>query len=168
MGDGRPVDLLAHLRRVLSEASGIELLVGSDSHNVGPHTVYATTVVVRYPRNGAHVVYRRERAPKVTDLWTRLWGEVERSLAVARLLREEGGLPVQRIDMDLNSDERFGSSRLHAAAVGYIRSHGYEPRTKPDPLIASWAANVLCNGLGRKHEAPILPNGGDVTLQIDL
>ena len=170
MGDGRPVDLLPHVRQAMHGTEGEEWLVGSDSHNLGPHTIYATTVVVRYPGNGAHVVYRRDRGPKVTDLWTRLWGEVERSLAVARHLREEGRLPVRRIDMDLNSDERFGSNRLHAAAVGYIRSHGYEPRTKPDVLIASWAANVLCNGLGRMHEAPIHRSAdrGDVTLQIDL
>ncbi len=43
-------------------------------------------MVLRFHRNGAQVIYRRERAPKVNDLWTRLWGEVERSLAVALLL----------------------------------------------------------------------------------
>ena len=50
------------------------------------------------------------------------------------------------------------------------RSHGYEPHTKPEMLIASWAANVLCNGMGRKHEAPIhgKVDRGDVTLQTDL
>ena len=74
----------------------------------------------------------------------------ERSLAVAQLLRTAGDIPVKRIDMDLNSDERFASNKLHAAAIGYIRSHGYEPHTKPDMLIASWAANVLCNGSSRR------------------
>ncbi|MBK8500284.1 MAG: hypothetical protein IPL52_16055 [Flavobacteriales bacterium] len=170
MDDGSTVDLLSHVRHVLEERDDVEVLVGSDSHNHGHHTVYTTTVVMRYWRNGAQVVYHRERAPKVTDLWTRLWGEVERSLRIADLLREEGRIPVRRIDMDLNSDARFGSHKLHTAAVGYIRSHGYEPWTKPEMLIASWAANVLCNGAGRKHEAPIhgKADRGDVTLQTDL
>ncbi len=89
----------------------------------------------------------------------RLWGEVERSLSIADLLRDVEHIPVHHIDMDLNSDVRYGSNKLHTAAVGYIRSHGYEPHTKPEMLIASWAANVLCNGTGAKHEAPV-PLGG--------
>jgi len=74
---------------------------------------------------------------------------------VARLLRAANRIPVRRIDMDLNSDERFAPHRLHTTAVGYIRSHRYGPRTKPDMPIASRAANLLCNGTGRKHEAPV-------------
>ncbi len=145
MADGAPVHLLEHLNSVLSNSSDVEVLVGSDSQNRRDHTVYATTVVIRFRGNGAHVIYRREKAQKVTDLWTRLWGEVERSLAVARNLTTEGGIHVNRIDMDLNADERHGSSKLITAAVGYVRSYGYEARTKPDLLIASWAADVLCN-----------------------
>lgn len=155
MGDGHAVDVLAHVRQVLEARGDVEVLVGTDSHNRAHHTVYSTAIVLRFKKNGAQVIYRRERAPKVTDLWTRLWGEVERSLGVACSLRDDGHIPIQRIDMDLNSDQRFGSSKLHTAAVGYIRSHGYEPHTKPDMLIATWAANILCNGTGQKHEAPI-------------
>lgn len=169
MADGSTVDLLAYVRAAMLARTDVEVLVGSDSHNHGKHTVYTTTVVLRYFRNGAQVIYRREKHPKVSDMWTRLWGEVERSLSIADLLRVER-IPVTHIDMDLNSDVRYGSHKLHTAAVGYIRSHGYEPHTKPEMLIASWAANVLCNGMGRKHEAPIhgKVDRGDVTLQTDL
>lgn len=144
MHDGSPVHLLDHVRSALDMAPDLEVLVGSDSHNRSDHTVYTTTVVLRYHRNGAQVIYRREKASKMNDLWARLWGEVERSLAVARMLTQEGGVRVSRIDLDLNSDPRHGSHRLHHTAVGYVRAHGYEARTKPDLLIASWAANVLC------------------------
>lgn len=149
MHDSSVVDLLTHVRTVLAQGGDIEVLVGCDSQNRGSHTVYSTTVVLRFRQNGAQVLYRKEETPRSNDLWTRLWGEVERSLAVARYLHEEGGVRVHRIDMDLNSDERYGSQRLHTAAVGYIRAHGYEPLTKPGPLIATWVANVLCNGMGR-------------------
>ena len=155
MHDGRSVDVLEHVHEVLMKASDVEVLVGTDSHNRARHTVYSTAIVLRFRRNGAQVIYRRERSPKVNDLWTRLWGEVERSLAVAGQLREGGRIPVRRIDMDLNSDARYGSHKLHTAAVGYVRSHGYEPGTKPEMLIATWAANVLCNRSARTHEAPI-------------
>lgn len=144
MNDGSPVHLLEHVLRTLDEHPDVEVLVGSDSHNRSDHTVYTTTVVLRYRSNGAHVIFKREKAAKAGDLWSRLWGEVERSIVVARILTHEGGVRVSRIDLDLNSDPRYGSHRLYSTAVGYVRAHGYEARTKPDLLIASWAANVLC------------------------
>ena len=79
---------------------------------------------------------------------------LERSLAVARWLNHEGRLPIHGIDLDLNPDPATGSHRLHSAAVGFVKAHGYEPRTKPDLLMATWAANLLCNRAGRTHETP--------------
>ena len=144
MDDDSPVQLLDHVRDALALHPDIEVLVGSDSQNRSDHTIYTTTVVLRFHRNGAHVLYRREKQKRIRDLWTRLWGEVERSLDVAHALSREGGVRVSRIDMDINSDPRFASQKLHTTAVGYIRAQGYEARTKPEMLIASWAANVLC------------------------
>lgn len=143
MDDGEPVHLIEHVRARLHAQPDVEVLVGSDSQNRSGHTIYTTTVVLRYRKNGAHVLYRREKRERIRDLWTRLWGEVELSLEVARTLME-GGVNVSRIDMDLNSDPRFGSHKLHTTAVGYVRAQGYEARTKPELLIATWAANVLC------------------------
>ena len=163
MADGSGVDLLTHVNAVLAGDHDVEVHVGCDSHNRAQHTVYATTVVLRFRQNGAQVIYRRERAPKVTDLWSRLWGEVERSLAVVQLLRENGHVEVRGIDMDLNSDDRFPSHKLHTAAVGYIRSFGYEPHTKPELLMASWAANVLCNRGTRSTKPPSRMNGTRAT-----
>ncbi len=40
----------------MRERKDVEVLVGCDSHNHGRHTVYTTTVVLRYFRNGAQVV----------------------------------------------------------------------------------------------------------------
>jgi len=143
MDDGEAVHLIEHVRARLHAQPDVEVLVGSDSQNRSGHTIYTTAVVLRYRKNGAHVLYRREKRERIRDLWTRLWGEVERSLDVAQLLMQ-GGVNVSRIDMDLNSDPRFGSHKLHTTAVGYVRAQGYEARTKPDMLIATWAANVLC------------------------
>ncbi len=80
-----------------------------------------------------------------------------------------GQIPVHRIDMDLNSDARFGSHKLHTAAVGYIRAHGYEPHTKPDLLIA--IGPRMCSateGPKARSPHPVERDRGDVTLQIDL
>ncbi|MBK8340741.1 MAG: hypothetical protein IPK99_12450 [Flavobacteriales bacterium] len=154
MGDGCTVSVLEHVRAQLDLHPNAEVLVGSDSHNRGDRTVYTTAIVLRYRRNGANVLYRRERNARIHDLWTRLWGEVERSITVAQWLTQEGRVKVRCIDLDLNSDPKFASHRLHSAAIGYVRAHGYEARTKPELLMASWAANILCNGDGGKHETP--------------
>ena len=70
----------------------VEVHVGCDSQNHKRHTVYVTTVVFRFPNNGAHVIYRRERVPKILDMWTKLWGETERSVELANLILEECNL----------------------------------------------------------------------------
>lgn len=154
MADGVAVEPIAHLAGLLAGAPDALLRIGSDSQNLGDRTIYTTTVVLRYRANGAHVIYRRERAFRITDMWTRLWGEVERSLAVAQWLSHEGHLPIHGIDLDLNPDPTTGSHRLHSAAVGFVKANGYVPRTKPDLLMATWAANLLCNRAGRTHETP--------------
>jgi predicted RNase H-related nuclease YkuK (DUF458 family) len=145
MGTGERVELVPHIRSVLQKDPNVEILVGTDSQNKADFTTYATAVVLRYQGNGAQVVYTRERVDKITDLWTRLWREVELSIKIASRLSEAAGIPVKRIDMDLNEDPRYGSHRLYSAAVGYVKAHGYETQTKPGLMIASWAANVLCH-----------------------
>jgi predicted RNase H-related nuclease YkuK (DUF458 family) len=167
--DGGPVDPIALMHELRREVPLLEIAVGSDSQNRDGFTVYSTTVVIRFPGNGARVVYRRERTSRVNDLWTRLWGEVERSVAVARWLEDAGGIRVDRIDMDLNSAPQHASHRLFHAAVGFVKAHGYEARTKPDLCPAAWAADVLCHSTPRMHETPIRDaDRGNVTLRIDL
>ncbi len=145
MADGSMVEPIGHLSGLLAVAPNALLRIGSDSQNLGDRTIYTTTVVLRYRANGAHVIHLRAKAHRITDLWSRLWGEVERSLAVAHWLSQEGHLPVHGIDLDLNPDPSVGSHLLYSAAIGLVRARGYEPRTKPELLMATWAANVLCH-----------------------
>ena len=128
----------------MTQESEIEVHVGCDSQNHKRHTVYVTTVVFRFPNNGAHVIYRRERLPKILDMWTKLWGETERSVALANLILEECDLRVAQIDLDSNSDSQHASHKLVSASSGYITSLGFRSKVKPDLLMAAWAANVLC------------------------
>lgn len=121
------------------------LYVGCDSQNYRNYTVYATTVVFRYPGAGAHVIYRKEKVPRIEDMWTKLWGETERAVALAHLLREEAGVEVQQIDLDFNSDPAHPSNKLLSASAGYIQSLGFQSGAKPDLLMAAWAADALCH-----------------------
>ena len=128
----------------MTQETEVEVHVGCDSQNHKRHTVYVTTVVFRFPNNGAHVIYRRERVPKILDMWTKLWGETERSVELANLILEECNLRVNQIDLDFNSDSQYASHKLVSASSGYITSLGFKSKVKPDLLMAAWAANVLC------------------------
>ena len=145
MGDHTKVDLRSYALQVYQETPGIKVYVGSDSQNYSTKTVYATTIVFRYEHNGAHVIYHKEETPIVRDLWTRLWGELQRSIDVAGYLRFSCNIPVEQIDMDFNSDPEYPSNKVWQAAVGYANSMGYKTKTKPDLLMATWAANVIVN-----------------------
>ena len=145
MNNGSLVQLVDHTIEQLRQTPDVQVLIGSDSQNRNGTTTYATTVVFRYENNGAHVIYKKEKTQKVGDLWTRLWAELERSIAVAEHLETHAGIKIHQIDMDYNSDPAYASNKVFTAAVGYLRSMGYRSGSKPDLLIASWAANVICN-----------------------
>ncbi len=140
-----PVNLLMHVQKLIRKNPEIKVYVGTDSQNFHKNTVYVSTVVLRYQNNGAHVLYQKEKMAKITDRWTRLWDEPNRSIDLAGYLRYEGGIDVSQIDLDFNSDPKFFSHKLLPAAVGYVQSMGYCAKSKPDLLMATWAANVLCN-----------------------
>lgn len=143
MGGHIQHDVCDYIASMHAERS-LDIHVGCDSQNYKRYTVYVTTVVFRYPDNGAHVIYRRERVPKITDLWTKLWGETERSVDLANLILEECHVRVKQIDLDFNSDPQHPSHKLISASAGYIASLGFKAQAKPDLLMAAWAANALC------------------------
>ena len=143
MGRHLEYDVCDYVQNVVAKEN-VEVHVGCDSQNHKRYTVYVTTVVFRYPGNGAHVIYRRERVPKITDLWTKLWGETERSVDLAELILSECKIRVKQIDLDYNTDPAYPSNRLISAAQGYITSLGYVAVAKPGLLLGTWAANALC------------------------
>ncbi len=145
MGNHRDVELGPYTKEMLKKHPNVKIFIGSDSQNYPHKTLYATTVVFRFENNGAHVIYHKESTPKVNDMWTRLWGELQRSIDVAGYLKFEWDVPIEQIDLDLNSDPEFKSNKVFQAAVGYAQSMGYKAKTKPDLLLATWAANVLVN-----------------------
>lgn len=145
MSDGTKVQLDEYVIQVLRQNPGTEIYVGCDSQNFSSHTVYVTTVLFRFPNKGAHVVYVKEKLNKITDIWNRLWAETERSIDVALYVQQKCDVEVKQIDMDYNSDPGYPSNKLISPAVGWAESLGFIARTKPDLLMATWAANRLCH-----------------------
>lgn len=138
------VDLLSYTKGILEKNPGSKIHVGCDSQSYATKTVYVTTVVFRYENRGAHVIYKREVIPRVKDLWSKLWGELNRAIDVAGYLKFEGKIDIHQIDLDYNTSPKYKSNIVLKAAVGYVESMGYNYAVKPETLIAISAANELC------------------------
>jgi len=145
MDSGLPIDIDHYLNDLLKTHPECEVHIGTDSQNHGPHTVYVSTIVIRFPGQGAHVLYRKERLPIIKDMFTKLWGELERSIGLAQFLENDLNIPVKQIDLDYNEDPSFPSHKVLTAASGYVQAMGFRVKAKPEMLMATWAANVLCN-----------------------
>jgi predicted RNase H-related nuclease YkuK (DUF458 family) len=144
IGTDETVDLLSYVKIILEKYPETKIHVGCDSQSYSTKTNYVTTVVFRYDKRGAHVIYRKETVPKVKDMWTKLWGELQRSIDIAGYLRIEGGINIHQIDLDYNNNPKHKSNMIVKTAIGYMESLGYNYAIKPETLIAISVANELC------------------------
>ena len=144
LSDKRDIQIGEYVKEYVDSVGkdNVKIYIGCDSQNKADVTIYATTVVLHVGTTGCHVLYKRETLPRVYDFWTRLWGEVERSVEVATHLQECGTI-VDNIDLDLNSDPAKRSNRLVQAAKGYVESLGIKARIKPNMLPAIHAADNI-------------------------
>lgn len=146
INDDSPFELSKYTKEYLelNKEYDIKLYLGTDSQNKSDKTTYATTLVFHIGDTGCHVIYRRESISKIhcNNYWDRLWGEVERSVEVARYLRENN-IEIYSIGLDLNSDEKLKSNKLVKSAVGYVEGFGFKAKIKPDMLPAIKAADDL-------------------------
>jgi predicted RNase H-related nuclease YkuK (DUF458 family) len=138
------VSLDTYLSHYLSENPDAQIIIGCDSKNRDSETVYGLVIVLYKEKKGGHVLYAKQRVSRIRDRWSRLWREVELSVALANELQEKGFPKAKFIDLDLNPDPRFKSNDVVRAAVGLVESMGYEARTKPYSLCASYAADKVC------------------------
>lgn len=145
MGTSIEVELPTYVAKVLNEQPGTTLHVGTDSQNYAGKTVYVSTIVFRFPGKGAHVIYTKQKVKRIRDMWTRLWSETERSIAIANYLRDELKVPVEQVDLDYNESPEYPSNKVLKVAKGFVESLGFNAKAKPDILLACWAANALCH-----------------------
>lgn len=145
MDNRETVDLKTYLIQFMDKHPECTIHVGCDSQNYANVSVYATTIVLRYPKKGAHVLYRKEKLKRINDMWSRLWNEIERSVELAQFIEDVCELPVHQVDLDFNEDPNFPSHKILNAASGYVTSLGFMAKAKPNLLMATWAANILCH-----------------------
>lgn len=125
--------------------------IGCDSLNLKNRTVFITTIVGFHPnKRGAFIYYIKDTVPLVKDTAKRLWSEVERAIGLANLIKDKHSIQVEAIDFDLNTKEKYISSRFAASAVSYANSCGFEAFCKPDTLLAIYAADFICHKQPKK------------------
>ncbi len=140
---GETVDPVKHTIEVLSKNDNVKIYVGTDSQNSKKFTTYVTCVCYRYGNKGAHYIYFRESIKKIKDRWTRLWGEVERSVEIAKLI-QENSIKVFCVDLDFNEKELARSHDMVAAARGYVVGLGFDCTVKPEEQVATRSADHIC------------------------
>jgi len=138
------VDLHSYLRDYLDAHPETQVIIGCDSKNRDDLTIYGMVVVLYKEKRGGHVLYDKIKLKRVTDRWSRLWKEVEYSVALAEELVQSGFPKPAFIDLDLNPDPKYKSNDVVRAAVELVESMGYNARTNPFSLCASYAADKVC------------------------
>tara|TARA_B100000963_G_scaffold188699_1_gene164176 strand:+ start:293 stop:748 length:456 start_codon:yes stop_codon:yes gene_type:complete len=143
--DEKEFELSNYVLKYLDNCSNksIKIHVGCDSQNIGKSTLYATTVVFHIGNSGCHFVYKKEKVPKIEDMWTKLWGETTRSVDIANYLKDKG-VKIHSVDLDFNSDDSHKSNKLVSASVGFVESMGFKANVKPSILPAISAADMMC------------------------
>ena len=140
-------DIQKYINDVIMLFPETKIYVGTDSQNSSRMTTYATVIVLHFNENdngkGAHVIYCKELMPKIRDKYTRLWGEVERSLEVSNILKGYN-ISVKNVDLDFNEDPKYKSNDILRAAVGYVEASGFIPRWKPHNAFSVRVADTLC------------------------
>ena len=141
------------LKELFSQKRTDRYRIGCDSANIKNKTVFITTVVGFHPGNrGAFIYYIKDYAPRISDTARRLWIEVEKSISLANLVKERFNIEVEAIDFDLNTSEKYISSRFATSAVSYANSYGFEAYCKPDTLVSIYAADFISHSKALKKE----------------
>jgi predicted RNase H-related nuclease YkuK (DUF458 family) len=145
LGDHKPVlELGDYIKGEIAKNLDVKIYVGSDSHNTLTETRLATVIVIHYGNSGAHVLYNKSAVPIISDRFTRLWLEVTSSVDTAKFLKEECGIKVEYVDLDLNDDPRYKSNSILRAALGYTESMGFKARWKPFSPFSVSIADSIC------------------------
>lgn len=141
--NGVKVNVIDHTLEQLKNYPHASIHIGTDSQNHGDVTMYSTVIAYRFGSTGVHYIFTRQKMPKITDMWTRLWKEAEMSIETAEWLTQQVNVKVQ-IDMDYNGDEEHKSHKIISAAKGWANSLGYKVNVKPNEQIATRAADYCC------------------------
>ena len=138
---------------IVNTSLSTKIYIGSDSARYRKGEVwfaeYCTVVVVHYDGNRGckvfgHLESERDYDQKMNRPRMRLMNEVQRTAQMFNDLAFAIGTRKTEIHLDINPDEKYGSSCVITEAVGYIKGMcNVIPFVKPNAFAASIAADRL-------------------------
>lgn len=142
--EGELVNVVEHTLQQLEKWPNMKIYVGTDSQDEGGKTRYATVVVYRYGNRGAHFVYFKEEVPRIRDMYTRLFYEAQRTVAVAQLINSEIPVSFEALDFDYNFIPKWASNKLLSSVGGWVKGLNYNATFKGGEVIATKAGDHIC------------------------
>jgi predicted RNase H-related nuclease YkuK (DUF458 family) len=143
--DGELVNIVEHTLEQIQQNPNVKIYIGTDSQDEGPCSEYATCIVYRYGRNGAHFIYSRESVPRIWDMFTRLYTEGTRTIEVAELIRAEIlSINFEALEFDYADVKKTLSTRVVSALRGWVKGMGLNASFKGGEKIATKSADHVC------------------------
>jgi hypothetical protein len=152
--NGQLVNIMTHIIEEVERNPQVRIRIGTDSQNTKKSTEFATVIVFRYGKNGAHYIYLRQRVKKIKDRFTRLFEEAEKTIQLAEMITGELPISIEALEFDYNARLKTESTKVIPAARGWAESLGYRVLVKEDlkpgdtledvGLLAIKAADHIC------------------------
>lgn len=136
------VDTINYIKQYCNKYKDVKIYIGTDSQTRRKITTYATVIVLHRRNFGCHILYDKQKIPKVESIWLKLWKEVEASTDLALWLRQNK-IEVDCIDLDINQNKDKVSNKLLKTSIAYVRGYNFNCKFKPDTLPAIKAADNL-------------------------
>lgn len=143
---GEIVNVIEHTLEQLSKWPNMKIYIATDSQDQGQNSKYATVVVYRYGKRGAHFIYYKETVPR-KDMYTRLYEEATRTIEAAQLIDSEIPISFEALEFDYNTIPRWASNKLISSIGGWVKGLNYKAvfkNTSNDIMIAAKAADHVC------------------------
>ncbi len=140
--EGKLINIVEHTLEQIAAHPNVKIYIGTDSQDEGPNSEYATCIVYRYGKNGAHFIYSRESLTRIQDMFTRLYSEGVRTVETAELIRTEvPSISFEALEFDYNDVKKTLSTRVISALGGWVKGLGMKASFKGGEKIATKCAD---------------------------
>lgn len=146
---GERVNIVEHTLEQLKLWPNLKIFIATDSQDDRGKSRFATVIVYRYGKRGAHYIYYVEELPRYKDMFSRLYDEAVRTIDTAKLIDGEIPIAFEALEFDYNNIPKHNSNRLLSSIKGWVLGLNYKPVFKGDELIAAKAADHCC-----RHKRP--------------
>ncbi|WEK20234.1 MAG: ribonuclease H-like YkuK family protein [Candidatus Pedobacter colombiensis] len=131
--------------REIDNGYKLKVCIGTDSQVKGPHTDFATVIVLLREQHGGFMYIHQEKTTQKMSIKERMLIEVQKSIETAYSICDL--LDMYNVDLevhaDINTNPMFKSNKALNEAMGYILSMGFIFKAKPEAFASSTCADKM-------------------------